>query len=110
MPCYIINCRIGFMSFRQIVALLVFYIFSSVVMAQDGENYIIARAPQSSVLLLEAAWKPFIDYLNRTLSLHFELKLYGDRTSFESDIVAGIPDFIFGNPGYAVVAHHLHGY
>lgn len=71
---------------------------------------ILARAPQSSPVIISQQWSPFVSYLTEATGTHITLKVYSDRAEFESDIRAGKVDLYFGNPGYAIVGHLLHGY
>ena len=74
------------------------------------ETYILARAPQLSPTILTKTWGPFVKRLSEKTGHNIELKVYLKRADFERDLVAGTPDFIYGNPGYLIVANKRHGY
>jgi len=72
--------------------------------------YILARAPQSSAANLSAAWSPFLERLSKEVGAQITLRLYPTRRDFEQDLFAGVPDFAFMNPYYAVLARKQNGY
>ncbi|NQU61157.1 MAG: phosphate/phosphite/phosphonate ABC transporter substrate-binding protein [Rhodospirillales bacterium] len=80
--------------------------------AQAGEprTFTLSRAPQLSAITTARTWQPFVDYLTQETGHKIVLKLYNRRLDFDHDVVAGIPDFYYGNPGYFVVGRKLHGY
>lgn len=73
-------------------------------------DYILARAPQSSAANLSAAWTPLLERLSKEVGVKITLRLYPSRKAFEQDLLAGIPDFAFMNPYYAVLARKQNGY
>lgn len=73
-------------------------------------DYILARAPQSSAANLSAAWTPFLERLSKEVGAPITLRLYPSRRAFEQDLFAGVPDFAFMNPYYAVLARKQFGY
>ena len=72
--------------------------------------YTLARAPQLSTATMAKIWQPYVDYLSREVGVKIKLVLYNLRENFETDLQAGTPDLAYGNPGYFVVSHLLHGY
>ena len=76
----------------------------------DGVEYSFGRAPQVSASSTNKDWTPFINYLKKESKINLKLVIYRERESFEQDILQGILDFFYGNPGYQVIAHELHGY
>ena len=88
--------------------LLVTLLISTTVFAEN--TLVLARAPQSSPILTSKTWSPFVSQLSEMTGIKIELKVYSDRSEFESDIKHGKVDLYFGNPGYGVVGHLNHGY
>lgn len=72
--------------------------------------YTLARAPQFSISKIAKIWQPYVDYLSRETGVKIKLGLYDLRENFENDLKEGTPDLAYGNPGYFVVSHRLHGY
>ncbi|MDJ0701483.1 MAG: phosphate/phosphite/phosphonate ABC transporter substrate-binding protein [Woeseiaceae bacterium] len=95
---------------RTLFCLILVTQIASAYSADDDNVYVLARAPQLSPLQLVKTWQPLVDYLAAETQSRIELKVYDERSDFESDLVEGTPDFIFGNPGYFVVANELHGF
>lgn len=75
-----------------------------------AREYILARAPQRSAVLMTKNWNAFVDALCKESGVRIRLKLYDDRNTFERDLMQGKPDFAFGNPAYLVIANRKHGY
>lgn len=74
------------------------------------QTYTLARAPQFSSVTMSRLWTPFIDHLNKTTGYRFTLKLYPDRSEFETDLSKGAPDLFYANPGYYAVMHRKYAY
>lgn len=73
-------------------------------------DYVLARAPQSSAVSLSAAWEPFLEHLSAKIDAKITLRVYKSRSEFEKELFAGIPDFAFMNPYYAVLMRDQLGY
>lgn len=69
-----------------------------------------AVVPQYSSVITHEKWAPFIAQLSSATGSKFTLHTYADFKSFEDDIRAGTPDFIYLNPYNALVARKLHHY
>ena len=92
----------------KLVFLLAVQFVCSTVLASP--SLVLARAPQLSPSIISQQWGPFIKHLSVTTGIDITLKVYTDRASFEHDILAGKVDLYFGNPGYGIIGHLLHGY
>ena len=95
------------MNYRFIFILAILF-FSTIVSA--ASPLVLARAPQQSASKTSLTWSPFIEYLSNSIGIKVILKVYKERSDFESDIKNGKVDLYFGNPGYAIVGHLNHGY
>jgi phosphonate transport system substrate-binding protein len=73
-------------------------------------TYTVARAPQQSKEVTLRSWGPFVEYLNNNTEHEFKLLVFESREKFELGLANAKFDFAFGNPGYAVIARHMHGY
>jgi len=71
---------------------------------------VLARAPQLSPSILAKIWTPYVNYLSEETGEKITLKLYSERSKFESDIVKENIDLYFGNPAYAVIGKLSKGY
>lgn len=80
------------------------------IIGHAAETYTLARAPQLSPSVTADMWSPLVKYLSQQTGKNIVLKIYRDRDAFELDMKTGVPDFYFGNPGYAVVGHERFGY
>jgi len=92
----------------KLLLTLIMFFFSSMLSA--GESLVLARAPQLAPEITSKLWAPFVKKLSEEIGQNIDLKVYTDRSSFESDIRQGEVDLYFGNPGYGVVGHLRHGY
>jgi len=90
--------------------LFVFFLSFYCIQAVADHPLILARAPQLSPSVTSEIWSPFVKYLSKQTQHEIILKTYANRADFENDIKAGNVDLYFGNPGYGVVGHLLHGY
>lgn len=59
---------------------------------------------------MHARWWPFVEQLSRDAGTVFELKLYDSMDSFESDVIAGKPDFVYLHSAQMVGAKIAQGY
>lgn len=84
--------------------------FFMVQAASAETTLVLARAPQLSPSVISEIWTPFVNQLSEKTGIKIALKVYSDRSEFESDIKAAKVDLYFGNPGYGVIGHARHGY
>lgn len=73
-------------------------------------DYVLARAPQNSAIILSTVWEPFLHYVSAKVNEKITLRVYKSRPEFEKELFAGIPDFAFMNPYYAVLMRDRLGY
>jgi phosphonate transport system substrate-binding protein len=95
------------MSYRLVLLLAALLISTS---ATAERSLVLARAPQLSPTVTSQLWSPFVRYLSETTGAKITLKVYTERSKFETDIKDGKVDLYFGNPGYGIVGHLRHGY
>ena len=94
--------------FKKMCCMLVTLFLSFAVSAET--TLILARAPQLSPGATSKTWSPFVNYLSEKTGIKIDLKVYSERSEFESDIKYAKVDLFFGNPGYGIVGHVRHGY
>lgn len=99
-------CRTKFYAIALVSAAWLLAIYAETAKA----DYVLARAPQSSAANLSAAWMPFLERLSKEVGVQITLRLYPSRQAFEHELYAGIPDFAFMNPYYAVLVRKQFGY
>jgi phosphonate transport system substrate-binding protein len=76
----------------------------------SGTHYSIAVVPQFPAAELHRDWTPLLQRVNQTTGLNVSLKLAPNIPRFESELLAGSPDFAFINPYHAVMAFKEQGY
>lgn len=76
----------------------------------DEKNLIIAVVPQFASLQVNRDWTPLLARLEQATGLHFQLRLYEQIPTFETDLSQGIPDLAFMNPYQFLVAKKSQGY
>lgn len=59
---------------------------------------------------LSAVWEPFLEHLSAKNGAKITRRVYKSRLEFEKERFAGIPDFAFMNPYYAVLMRDQLGY
>ena len=95
---------------KAITVRIIMILLMAIVCQQACADLVIARAPQLSPSILAKIWKPYIDYLSEATGEKIFLKLYTERSKFESDLIQEKVDLYFGNPAYAVVGKLSVGY
>ncbi len=68
-----------------------------------AREYELLRAPQSSMLKLSMAWRPFLKKLEKDTGISLKLKLFKRRKAFEKYLNRGKYDFLFANPYYSLL-------
>jgi phosphonate transport system substrate-binding protein len=67
--------------------------------AWAGEKkYSFGVVPQATPLVMHSKWAPFLEKLSAALGVKFNLKVYREFESFESDLADGVVDFAFMTP------------
>lgn len=78
--------------------------------ASQESTLILARAPQLSAATITETWAPFIDRIVQKTGLRIQLKVYSQRSEFDTDLFSGVPDFAYLNAYHAVIAKSKLGY
>lgn len=105
------NCRTqNHHQFSAKVILWCSLLIVSCSVSKTRADYVLARAPQSSAALLSTVWGPFLEYVSSQVNARITLRVYKSRHEFEKELFAGIPDFAFMNPYYALLMSDRLGY
>ncbi|VAW81202.1 ABC transporter, substrate-binding protein (cluster 12, methionine/phosphonates) [hydrothermal vent metagenome] len=90
----------------------IFFIIVSITFAplSLAREYELLRAPQSSMIKLSKAWKPFLVKLKKETGISLKLKLFNKRQQFEQYLSTGQYDFLFANPYYSLLVKDKLGY
>ncbi len=91
----------------SIYFIIVSIAFGPLCLARDYE---LLRAPQSSMIKLSKAWKPFLTQLKKETGINLKLTLFSKRKQFEQYLSTGKYDFLFANPYYSLLAKDKLGY
>jgi phosphonate transport system substrate-binding protein len=76
----------------------------------QNKTYTVAVVPQFASTQVYRDWTPLLAQLERATGYHFQLRVYHDFPSFETEFEKGIPDFVFLNPYHMTVARHKQQY
>lgn len=77
---------------------------------QEKLAYTLAVVPQIPPLATHKIWAPFVERLEKDTGLSIKLIVYKTVPSFEVEVLAGKPDFVFMNPYHQVLAKKAQGY
>lgn len=77
---------------------------------QGKPAYTLAVVPQLPPLATHKIWAPFVERLERETGLPITLIVFKTVPSFEVEVLAGRPDFVFMNPYHQVLAKKAQGY
>lgn len=72
--------------------------------------YTVAVVPQFQAQEIHRVWTPLLARLGEEVGVVLVLKLAQDIPSFEEEVVAGRPDFVYLNPYHQVRAHRAQRY
>ncbi|MBU1664871.1 MAG: phosphate/phosphite/phosphonate ABC transporter substrate-binding protein [Gammaproteobacteria bacterium] len=72
--------------------------------------YTLSVVPQFTPVDIGLRWSPVLAYLEKEAGVSLQLRVMEHIPKFESDFLAGVPDFVFLNPYHAVMAMKAHGY
>ena len=75
-----------------------------------GTVYSVAVVPQFQAADLHHDWTPLLERLSRATGCTLVLKLSASIPRFESDVLAGGPDFAYLNPYHQLMAARAQGY
>jgi len=78
--------------------------------SNDKPTYTVAVVPQFPAVEIHRIWTPILTRLGDTMGVSFELKVARDIPSFEDEVVAGKPDFVYLNPYHQVRARRAQNY
>jgi phosphonate transport system substrate-binding protein len=79
--------------------------------AQNSDKpYTVAVVPQFASTRVYRDWTPLLAQLERATGYHFQLRIYHDFSSFETELEKGIPDFVFLNPYHMTIARQKQQY
>lgn len=72
--------------------------------------YNLSVVPQFTPVDIGLRWSPLLAYLKKETGISLQLRVMERIPKFETDFLAGIPDFVFLNPYHEVMAMKAHGY
>lgn len=78
--------------------------------AWAGQVYTLSVVPQFTPVDIGLRWSPLLAYLEKEAGVSLQLRVMERIPKFETDFLAGIPDFVFLNPWHEVMAMKAHGY
>jgi phosphonate transport system substrate-binding protein len=90
--------------------LLVVALFCLLPTAWAGQTYTLSVVPQFTPVDIGLRWSPLQAYLEKETGINLQLRMMERIPKFESDFLAGVPDFVFLNPWHEVMAMKAHGY
>lgn len=78
--------------------------------AWAGQVYTLSVVPQFTPVDIGLRWSPLLVELEKETGIKLQLRIQERIPKFETDFLAGLPDFVFLNPYHAVMAMKAHGY
>ncbi len=78
--------------------------------AWAGQVYTLSVVPQFTPVDIGLRWSPLLAYLEKEAGISLPLQVVDRIPKFESDFLAGVPDFVFLNPWHEVMARKAQGY
>jgi len=76
----------------------------------DQPTYTVAVVPQFPAADIHRDWVPLLERLGKVVGASFKLQIHAGIPRFESDVLAGGPDFVYLNPYHQVMAARAQGY
>jgi len=73
-------------------------------------NFTVAVVPQLNPETTHRNWAPFVRRVGELTGHTFQLRVYRTFDEFETDIVNGVPEFVYLNPYHQLTAHKAQGY
>jgi len=70
----------------------------------------LAVVPQFAATQVNHDWTPLLAALEQATGYHLQLTLYEQVQQFESELLQGVPDFVYLNPYHMVMANEAQGY
>lgn len=90
--------------------LLAFALYFLLPGAWAGQVFTLSVVPQFTPVDIGMRWSPLLAYLEKEAGISLQLRVMERTQKFESDFLAGVPDFVFLNPYHAVMAMKAQGY
>ena len=78
--------------------------------AWAGQVYTLSVVPQFTPVDIGMRWSPLLAYLEKEAGISLQLQVVDRIPKFESNFLAGEPDFAFLNPWHEVMARKAQGY
>lgn len=78
--------------------------------AWAGQVYTLSVVPQFTPVDIGLRWSRLLAHLEKETGISLQLRIQERIPKFETDFLAGLPDFVFLNPYHAVMAMKAHGY
>lgn len=76
----------------------------------QARDFTLAVVPQYTVSEIYKNWQPLLSELERATGDRFKLLVYPSFRQFETDYLAGVPDFVYFNPYHQLVGNRAQGY
>lgn len=90
--------------------LFLFFFSTFISLTLYSKPLVFGVVPQQSPLELIKAWKPLMDYLEKTTGEKIVLKIERSIPEFEKNLYEGNYDIAYMNPSHYVIAHQKKGY
>jgi phosphonate transport system substrate-binding protein len=78
--------------------------------AWAGQVYTLSVVPQYTPLDIGSRWSPLLARLEKETGISLQLRVLEHIPKFETDFLAGLPDFVYLNPWHEVMAMKAQGY
>jgi phosphonate transport system substrate-binding protein len=72
--------------------------------------YTLSVVPQFTPVDIGLRWTPLLDRIERDTGIKLQLRILDRIPKFETDFLAGVPDFVYLNPYHAIMAMKARGY
>lgn len=79
-------------------------------LAWAGPVYTLAVVPQFTTVDIGLRWTPLLDRIKKETGITLQIRSTADIPAFETEFLAGIPDFVFLNPYHMVMAARAQDY
>ncbi len=78
--------------------------------AWAGQVYTLSVVPQYTPVDIGTRWSPLLAHLEKETGISLQLRVLEHIPKFETDFLAGLPDFVYLNPWHEVMAMKAQGY
>lgn len=96
--------------FASILVFSTILLWTSWAAGESKTTYQFAVVPQYTPLHIHKNWHGLIEYLNKSLDVKFQLKVYSNFEEFETAVLSGEVDFAYLNPYQYIQAKKAQGY